>query len=120
VKQVPRRDLHRRPFAVVKYHELGLRFLLSRSVYDALGLSFALEKHGSGPEHHSARVGFAVLELYPATGPATPLRIGLRVENFEPALVALASCVLHANASAHPKSALLRDPDGNKVLIPDA
>ena len=90
---------------------------LSRSFYEALGLTFAPEKHGSGPEHYSTRLAQTVLELYPAAEPATPMRIGLRVDNFQHVLVALASSVMRENTDTSPQSALLRDPDGNKVEI---
>jgi len=45
------------------------------------------------------------------------MRIGLRVDNFQRVLVALATSVLHADMGTSPQSALLRDPDGYKVEI---
>jgi len=98
---------------VLRCHNLEL----SRSFYETLGLTFTPEKHAAGPEHYSTRLGQTVLELYPAAEPATPMRIGLRVDNFQHVLVALATSVMWENTGSSPQSALLRDPDGNKVEI---
>src|SRR5215813_3789395 len=53
----------------------------TRDFYALLGLSFASEKHGSGPAHYSATLGSVVLELYPRKDgtSAAPVRIGFRV-----------------------------------------
>lgn len=40
---------------------------VTRAFYEGLGLSFVREQHGNGPEHYAARIGDAVLELYPTT-----------------------------------------------------
>jgi lactoylglutathione lyase len=90
---------------------------LSRSFYETLGLTFAPERHGSGPEHYSTRLGQTVLELYPAAEPATLTRIGLRIDDLQRVLVALATSVVQVNTDTFPPSALLRDPDGNKVEL---
>jgi hypothetical protein len=50
-----------------------------RSFYQALGLEFAPEKHGSGPHHYSSRLGSTVLELYPSTKAVGGLRFGFSV-----------------------------------------
>jgi catechol 2,3-dioxygenase-like lactoylglutathione lyase family enzyme len=39
----------------------------ARAFYEAVGLTFVAEKHGSGPDHLAATLaGGVVLELYPA------------------------------------------------------
>ncbi|MER5644733.1 glyoxalase/bleomycin resistance/dioxygenase family protein [Streptosporangium sp. NPDC002524] len=74
--------------------------------YTGLGLTFAKERHGTGPEHYAALLGGTVFELYPAGGsrPATgSLRLGLVVP---------ADSVARAFA---PGRHVLTDPDGRVV-----
>lgn len=51
--------------------------------YGNLGLSFAREKHGSGPEHMACETGAGVFEIYPLTakaGSTTSVRLGFEVK----------------------------------------
>lgn len=53
-----------------------------RDFYARLGLDFARERHGTGPEHFAATLGDGtVVELYPAVGDQVTgrLRLGLAV-----------------------------------------
>ncbi|MEO3973846.1 VOC family protein [Streptomyces sp. CAU 1734] len=72
--------------------------------YTGLGLNFAPERHGTGPDHWAAVLGDgAVLELYPAGDrPATGrLRLGLTA----------------SGGSAAPGRHVLTDPDGRTVVL---
>jgi catechol 2,3-dioxygenase-like lactoylglutathione lyase family enzyme len=92
---------------------------LSRSFYQALGLVFAPEQHGSGPHHYSSRLGSTVLELYPSTKIVGGLRLGLRVADVAEAvrsIRALGGQVARDLTPEH-RAALLRDPDGNDVEL---
>ncbi|MFL1377012.1 MULTISPECIES: VOC family protein [unclassified Nocardiopsis] len=79
-----------------------------RAFYQALGLRFVRERHGSGPEHHAATLaGGLVLELYPATDERTTgaLRLGFAVpaHRTDPAL--------------EPGRHTFTDPDGRPVDV---
>jgi catechol 2,3-dioxygenase-like lactoylglutathione lyase family enzyme len=92
----------------------------SRRFYEALGIVFTLEQHGSGPPHYSAQLGATVLELYPAIEPATPIRIGIEVVDVPGAVAAVsvsADSVIRFEPDRSPDSALVRDPDGNKIEL---
>ena len=56
-----------------------------RDFYQAIGLTFAEEQHGSGPKHLSTRLGDVVLEIYPRRGTAhsTSIRLGFRVDSVD-------------------------------------
>ncbi|MBD3550874.1 glyoxalase/bleomycin resistance/dioxygenase family protein [Streptomyces sp. SP18CM02] len=75
--------------------------------YTGLGLTFAKEQHGTGPEHYATELdGQTVLELYPATTrrPATgSLRLGLT----------LPAGPLTPPAGRHTHT----DPDGRTVVL---
>lgn len=93
----------------------------SRRFYQALGLEFEREKHGSGPEHWSCRVGCTVVELYPTTGDAAPsiARIGFCVSDVRAAVqraVAAGGRLEHHRDDADPHAVVL-DPDGTKVEL---
>ncbi len=56
----------------------------SRKYYELLGVSFAREKHGNGPEHFAGELEGIVLELYPGGGDeagSRRTRIGFQIEN---------------------------------------
>ena len=96
----PRLDL-----LVLHTHDLSA----SREFYEALGLAFVREQHGSGPEHLAATLADGcVLELYPAykARPAGSLRIGITVP---------AETLRDHMLATWPGS--LRDPDGRIVVI---
>jgi hypothetical protein len=94
-----------------------------RLFYTALGISFAEERHGTGPLHYAGRVGEAVLELYPLTDekPFENVRLGLTVPDLNAALHAL------ANIGVSPERppavtewglrAVVRDPDDRAVEL---
>lgn len=79
-----------------------------RRFYQNLGLAFAVERHGQGPEHYAAVLGDdAVFELYPAreNRQTDVLRLGLAIDG---------------TAAAPPLARghhLLTDPDGRTVEV---
>ncbi|MFI6697908.1 VOC family protein [Streptomyces sp. NPDC050509] len=76
-----------------------------RAFYAGLGLTFAKERHGAGPEHYAAELDGTIFELYPSSArrPATgSLRLGL---------------TLPAGAGATPGRHTLTDPDGRTVVL---
>jgi catechol 2,3-dioxygenase-like lactoylglutathione lyase family enzyme len=88
--------------------------------YETLGIVFMPEQHGSGPHHYSARLGATILELYPAAEPTSPIRLGVGVPDVSGAVAAvraLADCVIRFEPDRLPPSALVRDPDGNKIEL---
>ena len=98
----------------------------SRVFYTALGLVLVPERHGNGAPHFACTLGEFVLELYPAGdwGPSA-VRIGLRVASIEESIANVRNVggdVVRVSSDALPRSALLRDPDGNDVALsePDA
>ena len=71
-----------------------------------LGLQFAREQHGAGPEHYAAELpGGLVLELYPATArrPVSSNRLGFRASAEATGLA--------------PGQHVLQDPDGRAVEV---
>ncbi|MFI0787691.1 VOC family protein [Streptomyces lydicus] len=94
---------------VVLYTE---RLQECRDFYSGLGLTFAREKHGAGPEHYAAVLGEGVvLELYPASSarPATgSLRLGLVVR---------AKDAVAAGPAQPTGRQIVTDPDGRTVEV---
>jgi len=96
--------------------------LKSCQFYQALGLALTAEQHKTGPEHYSAQLGATVLELYPATTPPTPTRLGFAIIDVAAAVAkarSLGASIVRFDDTASP-SALLRDPDGNTVELTTA
>lgn len=93
----------------------------SRAFYETLGLSFVAEKHGSGREHYSTRVGSLVVELYPQTDAETRgLRIGFSVADLATTLERFqcnGSVPIRVAWDAVPPNALIRDPDGHWIEL---
>lgn len=96
-------------------------------IYSAFGLYFKVQKHGSGPEHYSARMGAAVLEIHPRVagsfGPST-LRLGFTVENVDAALhgalsagAELVKLDMRPDQSGGGPHAILRDPEGTIIEL---
>lgn len=96
--------------------------------YRALGLAFAVEKHGRGPRHHACDLGGLVLEIYPRGAGETDavqdgMIIGLRIPSIEDALAALAAAGFRPPLGASPPgagrplAANVTDPDGRKVIL---
>lgn len=75
-----------------------------RAFYAGLGLVFAKEQHGTGPEHYAAELPGLVFELYPATG--TRLTGSLRL-GFE----------LPATPDLPPGRHLFTDPESRIVEV---
>lgn len=98
----------------------------SRRFYEALGLRFACERHGNGPEHLAARSGGLVFELYPqGSGPATAgMRLGFRVTSVEAAVSAVqqlgAKVAMPAAEGPWGLRAVVIDPDGHQVEVRQA
>ncbi|MER5961433.1 glyoxalase/bleomycin resistance/dioxygenase family protein [Streptomyces sp. NPDC002057] len=79
-----------------------------RRFYQGLGLDFAAERHGQGPEHYAAVLpNGMVFELYPARpGRQTDaLRLGLAVDGST------------ATPQLTPGRHILTDPDGRTVEV---
>lgn len=78
-----------------------------RAFYSTLGLSFAEEKHGDGPEHYAAVLADGtVIELYPVlSAPTGPVRLGLEVDG------------RRATPPLAPGRHVVTDPDGRKVDV---
>lgn len=91
----------------------------SRRFYEDLGLTFRLERHGSGPEHLSALLGDTVFELYPlVTGAATEgLRLGLAVADLSSVVVRVSGAVTHDTVRDGQRVVIVQDPDGHKVEL---
>lgn len=111
--------------------DITLNLIVLRSVnpelavafYRSLGVDFAKEKHGNGPEHFAGQVGSAVLEIYPqeASSPTSGLRLGFLVDNLENRLGAVCAAggkVFKApQESPWGRRAVVADPDGHQVEL---
>ncbi len=89
-----------------------------RRFYEALGIRFQQEQHGSGPAHYSAQLGALVLELYPLPtgGSSAPTeRLGLQVERLEDILRAH-----DGEVERRGEVVIVQDPDGRKVELTEA
>ncbi len=106
---------------VLKTHQLD-RLL---GFYAALGMAFSAEKHGDGPEHHAARLGDVVIELYPLPGDAGPAdpttRLGFAVPDVDAAVRSLETAggtvVSRWQRTEWGLRAVVRDPDGRAVEL---
>lgn len=95
-----------------------------RTFYEALGIAFTEERHGSGPRHYAGRVGDVVMEVYPLPedGTAdTSTRLGFTVGNLAEmvqALQGLGTPVVKGPAQpAWGLQAVVKDPDGRSVEL---
>jgi predicted enzyme related to lactoylglutathione lyase len=95
-----------------------------RSFYEALGIAFTEERHGSGTRHHAGRVGGLVLEVYPLPdeGSAdTSTRLGFAVDNLAEVVRTLqglgTQVVKELTHTAWGLQALVKDPDGRSVEL---
>jgi catechol 2,3-dioxygenase-like lactoylglutathione lyase family enzyme len=108
-------------FALVVIRAADLH--ISRQFYEAIGLSFATERHGSGPEHLVATLGGTVFEIYPrGEGPSSAgVRLGLRVASVSAAVAAVeqlgSKIASPVKEGAHGLRAVVVDPDGHRVEI---
>lgn len=91
--------------------------------YQSLGLNFALEQHGSGPEHHSCAIGNATLEIYPCDNremTTIGTRIGFAVSSIEVALSGIVGAhkvISKPKQTEWGKRCVLQDPEGHKVEL---
>lgn len=96
----------------------------TRRFYEALGLTFTTEQHGTGPVHHACVLGETVLEIYPHREGAQrdvrdETRLGLRVADLDATLATAVACgfTVQKHPSATSPRALLNDPDGRVVEL---
>src|SRR5262245_54794387 len=95
-----------------------------RAFYEALGITFTEERHGTGPRHYAGRVGDVVIEVYPLAGdvPAdASTRLGFSVGDLagvSQALQGLGAPVVKApEQTAWGFQAVVKDPDGRAVEL---
>ena len=96
----------------------------TRRFYEALGLVFTREQHGSGPVHYASVLGDTVLELYPRRDAAAShddTRVGIRVDDVAAAILAAVALgrSLHRALDAEGRAVLI-DPDGRCVDLSPA
>jgi lactoylglutathione lyase len=100
----------------------------ARLFYEALGLSFVEEQHGSGPVHLSCEHGGTVMELYPGKPGQAPERLnagatmlGFSVESVDSTLERLR--VINVTVVTPPKDSpwgkrmVVLDPDGRAIEV---
>lgn len=105
-----------------------------RRFYEAAGITFQLEQHGTGPKHYAATLGETVLEIYPISGegPAgaqgyngtDKVRLGLRVDSLEKAV---SNLVAHGGKLLTPprdspwgRRAVVSDPDNRRIELTES
>jgi predicted enzyme related to lactoylglutathione lyase len=99
-----------------------------REFYTRVGIEFAAEKHGSGPEHYAGRLGEIVLELYPLGDEQIPvdttLRLGFAVADLNGVVESLAAAGARvarpAADSQWGRRAVVVDPDGRSIELYEA
>lgn len=89
----------------------------SKNFYQFLGMSFAKENHGNGPEHYSCEHDGCVFELYPNNGepPRDNYRLGFKVQNVTDIINQVSLTELYEYAGK--KIYVVTDPDGRKIEI---
>lgn len=100
----------------------------SRRFYQALGINFAEERHGTGPLHYAGRAGETVLELYPLPGDSavvdSSLRLGFSVTGLAQTVLSLeaaGAAVIHKpRATPWGIQAVVRGPDDRAVELYEA
>jgi lactoylglutathione lyase len=96
--------------------------------YQAFGLKFVKEQHGTGPVHYSSNLGGTVIEIYPGkTGTAPDRRsagatmVGFQVENVDQVVEALKGngtvILTTPQDSAWGRRAVVQGPDGRAVEL---
>lgn len=90
--------------------------------YEALGLHFARERHGHGPDHFSCRTGQVVLEIYPdKNGPSTlGTRLGFLVYDLAAACEVAereGRVVDQMSKTEQGKHAVIQDPAGHVIEL---
>ncbi len=98
------------------------------SFYQALGMTFTQEQHGSGPVHYSSAIGELVIEIYPGEAGQAPDRkqggatmTGFRVTDLDGVLSRLHALGVEPasppKASEWGRRAVVLDPDGRVVEL---
>jgi lactoylglutathione lyase len=99
---------------------------LAARFYGQLGVAFARERHGTGPEHLSCRLGSVVLEIYPrtATMMTAGVRLGFQVAALDAAVAALeeVGAELLAAPADGPggRRAIVADLDGHRIELTES
>src|SRR5262249_36493596 len=93
-----------------------------RAFYQAFGLTFIQEQHGNGPVHYAARIGEAVMDVYPLlTGEADKTtRLGFTVADLSKVIADLKTRSVEVKEPAATEWGLrvvVRDPDGRAVEL---
>lgn len=86
------------------------------------GRTFSPEKHGSGPEHFTAKLGAALFEIYPlAEKPPSNVRLGFEVADLDGTVSQVREAgyevVSEPKDSPWGRRAVVADPDGNRVEL---
>jgi len=93
------------------------------SFYQAIGLKFQRERHGSGPEHFASDTGGLIFEIYPmcTEGMDTAaVRLGFRVSSISTVLSHLGSAadiISQPSTSEWGTRCVIRDPEGHKLEL---
>ena len=90
--------------------------------YEALGLSFVQEQHGTGLTHFSCELGATIFEIYPASEKQTTssTRIGFAVRDLERSCQMagrLGRIVKPPTQGERGYHAVVQDPGGHKVEL---
>jgi hypothetical protein len=95
-----------------------------RTFYEASGIAFTEERHGSGPRHHAGRVGDVVMEVYPLPDDGTAdtsTRLGFKVGDLAGVVQTLQGLetpvVKQPTQTAWGLQAVVKDPDGRSVEL---
>lgn len=94
--------------------------------YNVLGMEFATEKHGSGPEHMACDTGAGVLEIYPCqhdSQSTRSVRLGFRVSDLDgrcARIAAAGGAVLQRSRGVSPRRATVQDPEGHIIDLREA
>lgn len=92
----------------------------ARAFYEALGLVFVEERHGTGPAHLSARLGDLLLELYPrrsSDDSTSATRLGFAVEGVDALVQFLPRVITPPTDGPWGRRAVVQDPDGHTVEL---
>jgi len=93
--------------------------------YSLLDLTFEYHKHGKSPYHYSAKIGFAILEIYPLAKNQTEtdsnLRLGFSLNDFDKTIKLLKEnrieFVSEPIETDFGFMAVISDPDGRKIEL---
>lgn len=94
-----------------------------RRFYEAIGLEFAEEQHGTGPVHFAAIMNGIVFEIYPgdASSEQNQVRLGFKVTDIENTLRSIrdvgSKVLTEPKPSPWGLRAVVEDPDGRKIEL---